>query len=508
MTYESNSTLVIDEIDRLFVIYDRAKEYINKITANIDQQINSWEYRRQIILDQMNPTSSFDFLLPKTQRINELTIEAVQVLCRAELLMEQVLRIDPRSSVQIPSVPRLTSFSTRSFDNNVSRPITNSVHSRIHHPVSSPSLNSISQQQLPYTESIANNKILGKQALPVPVLRTSQPTPTNRLSLAATQEKAGFKPIEQQRSSTIADTTPRPTPIHPQTAYYPANEGLHFMRSVPQTYPTRSPQSEHGTTSSMIAASTSHMTSNYPQPPRGKVQVKLQRIPPGTKWPQAKIDVVDSLSAFYVENCDPKVRESFERMLENLHDYYSSLEQSNKLMPLENIGIGDFGVAKYNEDDHWYRARVLHCEENDNIRIVFIDFGNIEKINIHDFFPLDKLYTDLPAQAIACTLSEAYPRTPNDNDSIWPQDTVQIFKDAVTDSIVEVTFSKSEEGTEQWPLHFVVITVGNQTVTNLLNLKQRIEPKTNRYIAERLANYLNHQEYILFNVPIGDSDFN
>ncbi|CAF4880073.1 unnamed protein product, partial [Rotaria socialis] len=78
MTYESNSTLVIDEIDRLFVIYDRAKEYINKITANIDQQINSWEYRRQIILDQMNPTSSFDFLLPKTQRINELTIEAVQ----------------------------------------------------------------------------------------------------------------------------------------------------------------------------------------------------------------------------------------------------------------------------------------------------------------------------------------------------------------------------------------------------------------------------------------------
>ena len=46
------------------------------------------------------------------------------------------------------------------------------------------------------------------------------------------------------------------------------------------------------------------------------------------------------------------------------------------------------------------------CEEYDRIRIVFIDFGNIETKSINEFFPLDKLYTDLPAQAIACSLSE------------------------------------------------------------------------------------------------------
>ncbi|CAF4946348.1 unnamed protein product, partial [Rotaria magnacalcarata] len=60
-------------------------------------------------------------------------------------------------------------------------------------------------------------------------------------------------------------------------------------------------------------------------------------------------------------------------MLEGLHNYYSSLEQSNKLMHLENICIGDFGVAKYNDDDRWYRARVVKSEENDRIQIVFID---------------------------------------------------------------------------------------------------------------------------------------
>jgi hypothetical protein len=44
----------------------------------VDEQIGLWQHRRQIILDQMKSTASFDFLLPKTQRINELTIEAVQ----------------------------------------------------------------------------------------------------------------------------------------------------------------------------------------------------------------------------------------------------------------------------------------------------------------------------------------------------------------------------------------------------------------------------------------------
>lgn len=49
-----------------------------------------------------------------------------------------------------------------------------------------------------------------------------------------------------------------------------------------------------------------------------KTKVKLQRIAPGTKWKQAKIEVIDSLSAFYVENLDPKVHDKFYRMLEDL----------------------------------------------------------------------------------------------------------------------------------------------------------------------------------------------
>lgn len=87
-------------------------------------------------------------------------------------------------------------------------------------------------------------------------------------------------------------------------------------------------------------------------------------------------------------------------------EFYDNLEQSGELKPLDGVSIGDFGVAKYSDDSRWYRARLLTAEEHNRIKIVYIDFGNIETKYIDEFFPLDKLYTDLPAQAIACTLSD------------------------------------------------------------------------------------------------------
>ena len=87
-------------------------------------------------------------------------------------------------------------------------------------------------------------------------------------------------------------------------------------------------------------------------------------------------------------------------------EYYKDLEKSNQLTPLENIAIGDFGVAKYSEDRRWYRARLIMCEGYDRIKIVFVDFGNIEIKSVKEFFPLYKLFTELPAQAIACSLSQ------------------------------------------------------------------------------------------------------
>ena len=49
-----------------------------------------------------------------------------------------------------------------------------------------------------------------------------------------------------------------------------------------------------------------------------KEKVKLQRVPPGTRWKQARIDIIDSLSGFYVGNLDPKVHDKFLQMQDDL----------------------------------------------------------------------------------------------------------------------------------------------------------------------------------------------
>ncbi|CAF4572589.1 unnamed protein product [Rotaria sp. Silwood2] len=431
MTYESSATMIVDEINRLSVAYDKAKEYISKIASSIEQQIDIWQYRRQIILDQliqMKPSSSYDFLLPKTQRINELTLEAVEALCRVDLLIEQILRIDPKSHI--------LSTSTHQLGTNMSL-------NHVRH--ATPSL--IKQQTF-----VPNGKFNEQPTLPMPVIRLPQQTISDRLSTLSTEEKPGFKPVIHQPSPNNLESTARQSPIYPHNANsYPANKGLHNARPTLPSYNTVPAQSNH-VTSPFVTPSTSQMTLNYKEHyvPRGKEKIKLQRIPAGIKWKQAKIDIIDSLSGFYVENLDSKVYDRFIQMQNELHNYYNDLEISNQLIPLENIAIGDFGVAKYSEDNRWYRARLITSEGHDQIKIVFVDFGNIEIKSINEFFPIHKLFTDLPAQAIGCSLSEAFPRSQNENETIWPEETIQIFKTEVIDKVVEVHFVNQEEGTEQW----------------------------------------------------------
>jgi hypothetical protein len=133
--------------------------------------------------------------------------------------MEQILRIDPKSVTQTRPIPTSTSFSARSIDTNISHPTTNTIltHSR-------PLMLSPSIKQPSYPEPLSNGKLFVQQtSYPIPVLRTQ------RSSNVTTQENSGFKPIEQQHSSIISDSTPRPTPIHPQTSHYPTNEKLNYV---------------------------------------------------------------------------------------------------------------------------------------------------------------------------------------------------------------------------------------------------------------------------------------
>jgi hypothetical protein len=85
---------------------------------------------------------------------------------------------------------------------------------------------------------------------------------------------------------------------------------------------------------------------------------------------------------------------------------YQEKETTKRLIPLQHAEVGDFGVAKFSNDKRWYRARIFQRKEGQLVDIVFIDFGNIETQRESDFYPLEARFAELPAYAIACSLSE------------------------------------------------------------------------------------------------------
>jgi hypothetical protein len=95
-------------------------------------------------------------------------------------------------------------------------------------------------------------------------------------------------------------------------------------------------------------------------------------------------------------------------------------KQANTTVPLQNISIGDFCVARFSEDQLWYRARVvlnngmelisknsnLDFISDESVLIVFIDYGNSESKPPNEIYPLLESLARLPSMTVACTLNE------------------------------------------------------------------------------------------------------
>ena len=62
-------------------------------------------------------------------------------------------------------------------------------------------------------------------------------------------------------------------------------------------------------------------------------------------------------------------------------------------------------MAKFSEDDGWYRVQIVKQTTRVEYLVHYIDYGNAETVNIRDLRPLPPQFTQLPTQAIECSLS-------------------------------------------------------------------------------------------------------
>lgn len=157
-----------------------------------------------------------------------------------------------------------------------------------------------------------------------------------------------------------------------------------------------------------------------------------------SKTLQAEEVQVGSVFVGYVEHAQnpnhfwvrtQKRNEEFEKMMLKITDHFSQVKLDEDLL---NVDIGTMCCAIYEEDMHFYRGVVIDILKH-GAEILFIDFGNIEKVPHALIKNMPESAVGNPAFAICCTLANIFPL-----DDVWPSATCDFFRKAVLNKVLQV----------------------------------------------------------------------
>uniref|UniRef100_A0A131Y945 Putative transcriptional coactivator n=1 Tax=Ixodes ricinus TaxID=34613 RepID=A0A131Y945_IXORI len=152
-------------------------------------------------------------------------------------------------------------------------------------------------------------------------------------------------------------------------------------------------------------------------------------------------------------------KDTLESLLEALHNHYSGQASVSGF----EAKIGMYCVAFYAEDGHWYRARVLQVM-SDHAKVIYIDFGNSDRVELQNLRPLDERFASLPAQAICCCIKGLH-RLPDQ--STRSMVAMRAFRDKISScSKLQAIFYQRDEILDRYIVEVVTIN-NNQGMINL-----------------------------------------
>ncbi|KAL2078027.1 hypothetical protein ACEWY4_025712 [Coilia grayii] len=115
-----------------------------------------------------------------------------------------------------------------------------------------------------------------------------------------------------------------------------------------------------------------------------------------------------------VENC-----QAIQELQVKLNEYCSCTQPSDSFKP----SPGTICCALYSEDGQWYRAKVLKLTSETRASVRFIDYGNVEEVELGRLMPITAELQALAAQGIPCSLAGI--QAPEGG---WPEQAVLMVK--------------------------------------------------------------------------------
>ncbi len=164
---------------------------------------------------------------------------------------------------------------------------------------------------------------------------------------------------------------------------------------------------------------------------------------------------VDSMSKFWVQLKEHSAK--LEELVDEMCTYYE-----NNFTVMLSASKHDI-VAAQSEDGSWYRSRVIDIL--DTITVMFLDYGNTETVELSKLQPLAGVFTQLPFQAIECTLAEVASN----------EDDVNAFVELTQDKCLIAEASGREESGESPVFTVRLLDMGISVAEKLQSGKQDVK---------------------------------
>ncbi|KFQ76030.1 RING finger protein 17, partial [Phoenicopterus ruber ruber] len=157
----------------------------------------------------------------------------------------------------------------------------------------------------------------------------------------------------------------------------------------------------------------------------------LQYSPPKIPQEREVVSVVvchiNSPSDFYLQLSDSLDSLALPKKIQEVykHEYAKNLEI---VYPVE----GQACIAKQ-EDGNWYRARIIGLPSRQEVKVKYVDFGNVANLTLKDIRRVKKEFLSFPEKAIKCRLAclEPYKGV-----SEWKREAKERFEEMTEDKIM------------------------------------------------------------------------
>ncbi|XP_061666282.1 tudor domain-containing protein 1 isoform X2 [Syngnathoides biaculeatus] len=177
----------------------------------------------------------------------------------------------------------------------------------------------------------------------------------------------------------------------------------------------------------------------------------VKELPSGTAFPvdwktvemsitgpfKPYIAAVISPSLFYLLSLTKVDQQKLQEMMLELATFcngnratLSSCTDRRKLSP------GAACCAQFTADNNWYRAVVVELCDDNEVSVIYADYGNTEKLSVSRILPIPEHLLQLPFTIARCALAgkEHFPAE-------WPPDMLQIFYSLLQDGILATVLS-------------------------------------------------------------------